>query len=125
MGLSEADTAGLPGPQSIAIVLISLISEATALLTLGLVKPWGERVPAWVPVIGGRPIPPRPVVAVAATGALLLQLIWSFALRHPTLPGLEFTSSGWRALCMACYLPALLWAPLLAAVTYAYHRRRS
>jgi hypothetical protein len=124
MGLTPEETAGVPGWQSLWMLVLSLVTEGAALLTLGLVKPWGERVPEWIPHIGGRAIPARPVVAVAATGALALQLIWTFALRHPDLPGLEFTSGGWRALCVACYLPALLWAPLLAAVTYAYYRRR-
>jgi hypothetical protein len=124
MGLSNADTTGLPGAQSVPIVALTIVSECVALLTLGLVKPWGERVPHWMPVIGGRWIAPRPVVAVAATGALMLQLVWAYAFRHPELPGLVFTSPAWKALFVACYGPLLLWAPLLAAVTVAYHRRR-
>jgi len=28
-----------------------------------------------------------------------------------------------RVVMMACYLPLLLWGPLLAAVTVSYHRR--
>jgi len=124
MGMSDADTAGLPGWQSLSIASLSIITEAVALLTLGLVKPWGERVPGWIPRIGGRRIPPRPVVAVALTGAALLQLIWAFAFRDPDLSAITFSSDGWRALFLACYYPLLLWAPLLAAVTIAYYRRR-
>ncbi|MCF2434810.1 hypothetical protein LV779_08895 [Streptomyces thinghirensis] len=33
------------------------MSEALALLTLGLVRPWGEVVPRRVPLLGGRPVP--------------------------------------------------------------------
>jgi hypothetical protein len=124
MGLHDADTAGLPGWQSLYIVSLTIITEAFALLTLGLVKPWGERVPRWIPAIGGRRIPPRPVVAVAFAGAVALQLIWTYAFRNPNMPTLTFTSTGWELLFFACYLPLLLWAPLLAAVTVAYYRRR-
>jgi hypothetical protein len=124
MGLHDADNAGLPGWQSLYIVSLTIITEAFALLTLGLVKPWGERVPRWIPLIGGRHIPPRPVAAVAFAGAAALQLIWTYAFRNPDMPGLTFTSTGWEVLFFACYLPLLLWAPLLAAVTVAYRRRR-
>jgi len=124
MGLADADNAGLPGWQSLAIASLTIVAELTALLTLGLVKPWGERVPRWMPLIGGRWIPPGPVVAVAATGALALQVIWAYAFRDPELSGLTFTSTGWELLFMAAYYPLLLWAPLVAAVTVAYYRRR-
>ena len=33
-------------------------------------------------------------------------------------------TSGWASLMALCYAPALLWGPLLAAVTMAYWRRR-
>jgi hypothetical protein len=38
----------------------------------------------------------------------------------------EFTGGiGWRLLLFACYLPGMLWGPLVLWVTYLYHRRRS
>jgi hypothetical protein len=124
MGMSPAESSGLPGWESLSIASLTIVSEGVALLTLGLVKPWGERVPRRTPFIGGRRIPPGPVVAVAATSAVMLQVIWAFAFRHPGLPGIEFSSPAWKALFLACYYPLLLWAPLLAAVTVAYYRRR-
>jgi hypothetical protein len=124
LGMGEADTAGLPGWQSLYIASVSIVTEALALLTLGLVRPWGERVPRWFPLIGGRWIPPRPVAAVAFLGAIALQFIWTFAFRNPDMPGLTFTSTTWEVVFYACYTPLLLWAPLLAAVTVAYYRRR-
>jgi hypothetical protein len=110
---------------TVYVLSLSAVSEASALLTLGLVRPWGERVPRWIPGIGGRRVPPRPVVVVAAAGAVSLAAIWGFAFRNPTLPGIEFSHPAWYAVLVASYAPLLLWAPLLAAVTYDYHRRRS
>ena len=76
-------------------------------------------------MIGGRRLPPMAVVAPAAVGALMLQVIWAFAFRDfPQFDSMEFSSDGWKALMIGCYLPLLLWAPLLAAVTFAYYRRR-
>lgn len=84
-----------------------------------------ERVPGWIPLLGGRRVPPRAVVVAGALGALLLAMIWGFALRDPSFSSLGFASDGWRALMIACYAPLLLWAPLLALVTYDYHRRHA
>ncbi|MGW2597354.1 hypothetical protein [Streptomyces klenkii] len=104
---------------------LSLLSEALAFLTLGLVRSWGEVVPRWIPVLGGRRVVPRVVVTAAATGAVLLSLLFTllpvaqifFAHIGRDLHG------GWFRLMLACYLPLAAWGPLLAAVTVSYHRR--
>ncbi|GAA0271258.1 hypothetical protein GCM10010302_06030 [Streptomyces polychromogenes] len=44
------------------VVGLSVLTEAPALLTTGLVSEWGEVVPRWVPLIGGRRV--APLVAV-------------------------------------------------------------
>ena len=113
------------GWESVSIVGLSVVAEGAALLTLGLVRPWGERVPDWFPVIRGRRIPPMAVVVPAALGALALAAIWGYAFRDfGSLDGIEYTHEAWRVLLVACYAPLILWAPLLAAVTWAYWRRR-
>jgi hypothetical protein len=107
------------------IVGLSLVTEGAALLTLGLVRPWGERVPRWVPLLGGRRVAPLAAVVPASIGAVAVQLIWTFAFRDfPELGNFHFVHDGWKALMIVSYLPLLLWAPLLAAVTVAYYRRR-
>jgi hypothetical protein len=126
MGMLDAGApAHVHGAESVSVVGLSVVSEGVALLTLGLVRPWGERVPAWIPGIGGRWIAPFAVIVPAAVGALALAAIWAFAFRDfPSPPGLHFAGAGWKALMLACYLPLLAWAPLLAVVTWAYWRRR-
>ena len=107
------------------VIGLVLVSEATALLTIGLVRPWGERAPAWMPLIGGRRVPSRPVVAVALLGSLALTYIWigaALAYAGGEL-GDGFKGSGWEALFVAAYAPLLLWGPLVAAVTFDYWRR--
>ena len=83
MGMVEPTGAPVhvSGWESVYVIGLSLVSEAAALLTLGLVKPWGERAPGWIPVIGGRRIPPMAVIVPAAIGALLLAFIWGYAFR--------------------------------------------
>jgi hypothetical protein len=114
------------GWESVYVLSLSIVLEGLALLTLGLVRPWGERVPAWFPRIGGRRIPRMAVVVPAALGAISLALIWGYAFRDfPSPPDMQFSHDGWQVLLVACYAPLVLWAPLLAAVTYAYWRRRA
>ena len=129
MGFSPAAmrASHIPGWGSAWVFFLTVISEALALLTLGLVRPWGEVVPAWVPRLRGRRIPPAAVVLPATVGGVLLIVIWSFALIGVFTGRIEqFTGgTGWWVLMVACYLPAMLWGPLLLCVTYLYHRRRA
>ena len=113
------------GRESVYIIGLSVVSESAALLTLGLVRPWGERASAWFPLVGGRRLKPWAVIAPAAIGAVMLACIWAFAFRDvPDVGTIEYTDPFWQVLLVACYTPLLLWAPLLAAVTWAYYRRR-
>jgi hypothetical protein len=123
--MADGRPVGVHGWETVYVIGLSVVSESAALLSLGLVRPWGERAPAWVPLIGGRRLAPMTVVVPAAIAAVLLQVIWAFAFRgFPEFGRLEFQSDAWKALMIACYLPLLLWAPLLAALTRAYYRRR-
>jgi len=138
MGISSAAgvdaSSGLVRGWGVFYVLgLTALSEGVSLLSLGLVRPWGEVFPRWIPVLGGRRVPPRSTTLVAATGALALTAIWTFAtvnffrltLAGTPGQGLEFTNAWWEALVIACYVPLLLWGPLLLAITWAYYRRRT
>jgi len=113
------------GWEAVYIVGLSVVCEALALLTLGLVRPWGERAPSWLPVIGGRRVAPMAATVPAALGAVALAVIWAWAFRDfPDVGQIEFTGASGHLLLVVCYAPLLLWAPLLGAVTVAYYVRR-
>ena len=104
------------------LVALSVLSEMAALLTLGLVQQWGEVVPRWVPHLGGRPVPAKPVVLAASTGAVLLILLWTQLLFWWSSPHPDMTADGAFVVGLL-YLPLVAWGPLLAAVTVSYSRR--
>ncbi|MFC5905856.1 hypothetical protein [Streptacidiphilus monticola] len=115
---------GIPGRGVVSLVGLSLVTEALALLTFGLVRPWGEVLPRWIPLIGGRRVHPLAAVVPAGLGAVALTYLWSGFVfwwsdeHHPAISG------PWRDIVGACYQPLVLWGPLLAAVTVSYYRRR-
>jgi hypothetical protein len=115
-----------PGWGTLYMIALSLLSESLAFLTLGLVRPWGEVVPRWLPFLGGRPVIPKLAVTAAAIGATLLFLLFA-ALPLAQWLLLDRLDDGLHgahlALMQACYLPLMAWGPLLAAVTLSYHRR--
>ncbi|MET7971427.1 hypothetical protein [Micromonospora sp. NPDC005305] len=117
-----------PGALSFYLIGLSVVAELLGLLTLGLVQHWGEVLPSWVPLLGGRRIPVLAAVVPAALGAAAVTLIsvwgaWTWNgpdnMGHPDAPdGIAY----W--VMTVCYAPLLLWGPLLAVVTAAYYRRR-
>lgn len=110
----------------IGIVSLSVVQESAAMLCLGLVQPWGEVVPSWIPFIGGRRVRPMAAVVPALTGAAVLCVLWTVSIVRMPIIGFydDFDGTFDTVLVTACYLPLLAWGPLLAAVTLDYHRRR-
>ena len=115
------------------MVALSVFSLAAALLTIGLVRPWGEVMPGWIPVLGKRRIPVGAAVIPAAAGAVLifgvyvyLPLNAVFGFREPpNVPGCPDPSRAPQAwIAIVSYAPLLAWGPLLTVVTVAYYRRR-
>ncbi|MFG3407192.1 hypothetical protein [Streptomyces sp. NPDC048142] len=107
------------------VLLIGAVAEAASYLTLGLVRPWGETVPRWIPLLGGRPVNRRLAVLAASLGALTVTVLWwvLFFGGLLTAPSPDPGISAGEALFVAAYAPLLLWGPLLAAVTWSYHQR--
>jgi hypothetical protein len=131
-GLPVVNTAiALPFSERVQIVGLSIFAEVLALLSLGLVQRWGEVMPGWVPLIGGRPIHRLAATIPAALGAIALTGIWTFAvvnvLSGTTSGGLDyfFPTVAQKAVLLICYVPLVAWGPLLAVLTIAYYRRRT
>ena len=124
----------LPAP--VYVVALSVVSEMLAFTAIGLIASWGEVVPRWIPLLGGRRVPPLAAVLPAALGAVVLTALWTTAfvtsLAGLTIQGRQLPDDhpmemmhGWQlAFFNATYAPLLLWGPLLAAVCFAYWRRR-
>lgn len=107
---------------------LSVLTEALALLCLGLVSGWGERVPDRVPLIGGRRVAPAAAIVPATLGGLGLIALWdTMPLAWFGLFGFHevgFSDGWWMAPARVCISPVMLWGPIVLALTYAYYRRR-
>ncbi|MFD2792334.1 hypothetical protein ACFS27_02100 [Promicromonospora vindobonensis] len=121
----------LPLSERVQIVGLSLVAEVLAMLSLGLVQRWGEELPGWLPLIGGRPVHRLAATIPAAVGATALTGIWTFAVvgvvSRVVGGGLDslFPTALQKAVLLVCYVPLLAWGPLLAVLTVAYFRRRT
>jgi len=119
-GYTEQGYAALDADYS--LIVLSVVTEAFALLALGLVRPWGEVVPRWVPFRGGRAIRPMVAVVPASIGVVILCVMWTPLLLWWNIDDASMTATG-HLIVGFLYLPLVAWAPLLAAVTIDYHRR--
>ena len=114
----------VPGAGAAYMMGLSLLLEGLALLTLGLVKPSGERVPAWVPLAGERRLNPTAVALSAGTGSVALTLLWvPFAVLWWFTPGDAALDETARTAVGLVYLPLAAWGPLLGVVALSYHHR--
>lgn len=116
-----------PGPcdtrslgEGLYILSLSVVSLGFALLTTGLVRPWGDRVPL------------RVAVGVGAAGASLIGLLTAYFLLNQAFGFVEGPVKPVPAGCstpdgdvLALYAPLIAWAPLLAAVTWQHWLRRT
>lgn len=115
-----------PGAGSAYLIGLTVVLELLSLLSLGLVRPWGEVVPRWIPLLGGRAIPPRAVVIPAALGAAALTALWvPFAVLWWWSDGDGHLSGTAHTLVGLTYLPLALWGPLLGVLAWSYHRRHT
>lgn len=113
-----------PGWITVYVIVLSTIAEGLALLTLGLVQPWGEVVPRWIPFVGGRTIPVMAAVVPAALGALAVTLFSVMGVREWIDPDLTQQETQDSPNGVAGVIMAVAYAPLLGMVTVAYYLRR-
>ena len=117
--------------EGVYVASLSVVSMAAAGLTLGLVRPWGEVFPRWIPFVGGTSLPVRPVVIAAAAGATIIALLIAYA-TVVSIVAPEWTVEPMPPGCSkpgrdvgVYYLPLNAWPPLLYLLAYHYYRRRT
>ena len=99
-----------------------------SVLTLGLVRPWGETFPRWFPVLAGRPVP---AAAAVVPGGLVAGLVTAAAvpmLRLALLPAAGELSDGLglgERIGFALIFPFWVWGPALALAVWGYALHRS
>lgn len=108
---------------------LSIQAELVALAALALIAAWGEVLPRWIPLLGGRKVPTFAAIVPAAVSAAIMTTMWTvaFTTAHSghTTQGTPESMHGWRLVFFELtYAPLLLWGPLLAALCVAYWRRR-
>lgn len=96
-----------------------LLGGAAALggvLTLGLIRPWGEVFPRWMPGLAGRPVPVR---AAAIPGGVVAAVLTTSAV--PMVVAMLTSGLGPldKALSMAVF-PFGIWGPALALAVWGY-----
>ncbi|MER5302947.1 hypothetical protein ABT039_26290 [Streptomyces lasiicapitis] len=109
---------------------LSLVTEALALLSFGLVRGWGEVVPGWVPLLGGRRVRPVAALVPAVLGGLGATVLFGPFTLGALGVGFSFDdmdNGALELLFRVCVLPVGLWGPLVLALAahYCVRRRRS
>lgn len=93
---------------------------AASILTLGLILPWGRMFPAWMPRLGGRPVPPAAAVVPGSIAAGILCL--AAAPMLASVVGASETPAD--PLLLNLVLPFWFWGPMLALAVWAYAAAR-
>jgi hypothetical protein len=91
-----------------------------AVLTLGLVRPWGERFPRWMLGMAGRRVPVPLAVVPASLVSVLVTSAGIGLLSQPKL--YDWLGDGAWSLLPQALWP--VWGAALAAATLAYYLRR-
>src|ERR687897_385307 len=110
---------GVPGdalPPDIRIwgLLLSSGAWAGMILTIGLIRPWGEVFPRWMPLVAGRPVP---LWLAAAPGSVVAAILCVSAV--PMIRMFAEESAG-EALTSALIFPFWFWGPMLALAVWGY-----
>lgn len=90
-----------------------------SVLTVGLIRPWGEAFPRWMPVLGGRRVP----VALAVVPAMAVaMLVTSAGLMFARGLYVNPSKGNWAAMGPSLLWP--VWGAALAVAAVAYRLRR-
>ncbi|MBK6047209.1 hypothetical protein [Streptomyces sp. MBT55] len=129
--MGQVQAGGMPAYWlSIPYVLgLSVLTELIAILTIGLVRGWGEVAPAWIPLIGGRRVRPMAAFVPAVLGGLILTVLFTAVPlgddRSLTLYGVVdtvgYSSHAWQLPATVCVTPIAAWGPITIALAIAYY----
>lgn len=112
---------------------LEALQVGAAAACLALCGSWSERLPSWLPWIGGRAIPRWLPIVVGSVGDVLLYVIiygvtalfvlrWSgLAEGFTPTPGM---SPAQVVVLALAYAPMLVWPPALTVALAGYRRRR-
>ena len=118
-----ADGRHLPLAAQVAITFSPAVGAA---LSLGIARPWGRRVPGWMPGIGGRAVPRLLVLLPGAGVALLLAVYGLFGwimMGHDLMTGETSVSalvSGWAV--FTTEVAFVVWGAALGIGVLEYAR---
>jgi hypothetical protein len=108
---------------------LATLAVGGAILTLGLVRTWGEVFPSWIPFLRGRRVPiwfavvPASLVSVLVTTAGLMFVRLTLTGKLGAILGEGVLGAeNWAALAPELLWP--LWGAALGAATLAYYYRR-
>jgi hypothetical protein len=119
IGFSAAELNAEPGMKMFGLGL-GLIASASGVVTLGLIRPWGEVWPRWIPFVAGRPVPMKAVLVPGTMAAALLLVGSSSLLQLSWDPD----SSVLNNLGRLMLFPFPLWGAAVGLATAAYYYRR-
>jgi uncharacterized membrane protein (DUF485 family) len=119
LGISVADLDANPGMKLFGLGL-GLIALASGVVTLGLIRPWGEVWPRWIPFLAGRPVPVKAAVIPGATAAALLLVSSLTLVQGLWLP----EETALTNLGHLLIFPFPLWGVSVAVATAGYYYRR-
>ena len=99
-------------------LMLSVGAWAGIVLTIGLIRPWGETFPRWLPRVAGREVP---VWFAAVPGGLVATVVCAAA-----LPMLARASGSWLTwLEVVFILPFWFWGPMLGLAVWGYVLHRA
>jgi hypothetical protein len=102
--------------------MLATMAVGGAILTRGLVRPWGEVYPRWIPFLRGKRVRPRTAIIPASLVAILVTSAGLMYLRAFALGYVSVDDQSWGTVVPEFFWP--LWGVALAAATLAYHIRR-
>jgi hypothetical protein len=122
LGMPADDLRAYVGNERLGGVLLATVAVLGALLTTGLVRPWGEVMPGWVPVLGRRRIPPGLAIVPASLMAIVITSAGVAFVRSVLVGQMPFGTSDWGVVGPTLLWP--VWGAALGVATLAYHYRR-